>query len=120
MKILIQILIYTIVVEHFYFFILESFLWTKKRTRKIFGLKDLEFAKETKVLAANQGIYNSFLAIGLLVSSIVQNQFFVHLFLGFVLVAGIFGALTTRKIRLFWVQGFPALLTLLLNYYINK
>lgn len=113
MKLIAQILICLVVIEHFYFFILESFLWTKKRTIKIFGLKSLEFAKETKVLAANQGLYNSFLAVGLLVSFIVDNVFFTKLFLSFVLVAGIYGAYSTKNIRLFWVQGLPALLAII-------
>lgn len=117
MKVLIQLLIYLVILEHFYFFILESFLWTKKRTRKIFGLKSLEFAKETKVLAANQGLYNSFLAVGLLISSILEDQFFIQIFLGFVLIAGIVGALTTKNIRLFFVQGLPALIALILIYF---
>ena len=116
MEFLIQLLIYIIVLEHFYFFILESFLWTNNRTRKIFGLKSLEFAQETKVLAANQGLYNSFLAVGLLISSFKEDSFYIQLFLCFVFTAGIIGALTTKKIRLFLVQGLPALITIALIY----
>lgn len=116
METFITILIAIIVLEHFYFFILESFLWTKKRTIKIFGLKNLDFAKETKVLAANQGLYNFFIAVGLLVSFLDNDWFYIRLFLGFVLIAGIIGALTTKNIRLFWFQGFPALLTFILIY----
>ena len=114
METVLNILISIIILEHLYFMVLESFLWTKKRTRKIFGLKSLEFAEETKVLAANQGLYNAFLAVGLLLSFYKSDTFYIAMFLSFVLVAGIIGTITTKNIRLFWVQGFPALLSLCL------
>ena len=82
----------------------------------MFRLKSLDFARETKVLAANQGLYNSFLSLGLLVSFIGNNLFYIQLFLAFVLIAGIVGSLTTKNIRLFLVQGLPALLALILIY----
>ena len=63
---IISILIILIAIEHAYFLILEMFLWTKPKGIKTFGLKSKSFAEETKVLAANQGLYNGFLAAGLI------------------------------------------------------
>lgn len=99
--------------EHFYFLLLEMFLWTKPRTRKIFGIRDEKLAEDTKVLAANQGLYNGFLVAGLVISLIQKDQDLSILFLSFVIVAGIYGAYSTKKIRLFVVQGIPAILALL-------
>ena len=62
MNTLIIILIVFVALEHIYFLVLEMFLWTKPKGIKTFGLKSKEFAEETKVLAANQGLYNGFLA----------------------------------------------------------
>ena len=101
---------------HCYIVVLEMFLWTKP-----FGLKTFrmtaEKAKDTAVLAANQGLYNGFLAAGLLWSLIhhqpdfaVQLKFF---FLGCVLVAGIYGAITVGK-KILYVQAIPALIALIL------
>jgi len=67
-KIFVVTFIIIIIILHFYFLILEMFLWTRPKTRKAFGIKDEAFAMETKVLAANQGLYNGFLAAGLLFS----------------------------------------------------
>lgn len=110
MEFIIHTIIFIIVIEHVSFFVLESFLWTKKRTVKIFGLKSLEFAKETKVLAANQGVYNLFLAIGLFVSHFEKDMFYTKLFLAFIIVAGIVGYATTKRITIFWIQALPAIL----------
>ena len=100
--------------EHVYFLVLEMFLWLQPKTRKIFGIRTEALAKETQVLAANQGLYNGFLAVGLLASVFFEDQRMTILFLSFVLVAGVYGAYSTKKIRLFYVQGLPALLTLIL------
>ena len=112
MSYIIIVLIAFVALEHLYFLILEMFLWTKPRTIKIFGLRDKQLAEETKVLAANQGLYNGFLAAGLIISIIKENQDLSMLFLVFVIVAGIYGAYSTKKIKLFLVQGVPAILTL--------
>ena len=64
------ILVAFVAVEHIYFLILEMFLWTTKKGIKTFGLESMEFAEKTKVLAANQGLYNGFLAAGLIFSLI--------------------------------------------------
>lgn len=107
-------LILFVALEHFYFLILEMFLWTKPKTIKIFGLKSKELAEETKVLAANQGLYNGFLSAGLVISVIKNDLTLSSIFLSFVIVAGIYGAYSTKKIRLFYVQGVPAAITLAL------
>ena len=60
MTIAITFLVALVALEHFYFLVLEMFLWTKPKGIKTFGLKSKEFAEETKVLAANQGLYNGF------------------------------------------------------------
>jgi putative membrane protein len=88
------------------------FLWTKPRTIKIFGIRDQQLAEDTKVLAANQGLYNGFLSAGLVISLILEDTTMSIVFLSFVIVAGIYGAYSTKKLRLFLVQGVPAILAL--------
>lgn len=116
MKYVIIGIILFVAIEHIYFLILEMFLWTKPKTIKIFGLKDKQFAEETKVLAANQGLYNGFLSAGLIISLVYQEINVSILFLSFVVIAGLFGSYSTKNIRLFFVQGLPALLGLLLIF----
>lgn len=109
-----NIVIALIALLHLWFLVLEMFLWTQPSGRSAFGLT-AEFAEQTKTLAANQGLYNGFLAAGLvwglyLGSAGADVKVF---FLGCVLVAGIFGGLTAaRKILLF--QAAPAAIGLLL------
>ncbi len=80
MEYIVLILIGLVAFEHCYFLILEMFLWTKPKTRKIFGIRNQQLAEETKVLAANQGLYNGFLAAGLLLSLILEDKKYEHLF----------------------------------------
>lgn len=96
---------------HIYFMILEMFLWAKPKGLKAFGLKK-EFAEESKVLAANQGLYNGFLAAGLIYAIIQHDMSFAIFFLACVVVAGIYGAYSTKKIKLFYIQSIPALIGL--------
>ncbi|WP_347922980.1 DUF1304 domain-containing protein [Pontimicrobium sp. SW4] len=112
MDTLIIVLICIVAIEHIYFLILEMFLWAKPKGIKTFGLKSKEFAEDTKVLAANQGLYNGFLAAGLIYSLIVDNMSTSILFLIFVTIAGIYGSYSTKNIRLFFVQSIPAILAL--------
>lgn len=114
MKLLTTILILFVAFEHFYFLILEMFLWTKPQGIKTFGLKNKEFAEDTKVLAANQGLYNGILVAGIIYSLIINATNFLIFFLISIVIAGIYGAYSTRKIRLFYVQSIPALLALVL------
>ncbi|AHG22120.1 membrane protein [Chania multitudinisentens RB-25] len=105
------ILVGLVAVLHIYIFVLEVFLWQKPVGRRAFGTT-AEFAAATHVLAANQGVYNGFLAVGLLWGALRHDMAIQLFFLGCVLVAGIFGGLTaSRKILL--VQALPALLAIL-------
>ncbi len=114
MTTLITVLIAFVAFEHFYFLVLEMFLWTKPKGIKTFGLKSKEFAEETKVLAANQGLYNGFLSAGLIWSLFIKDLNISVFFLSCVIVAGVYGAYSTKKIRLFYIQAIPAILALLL------
>jgi len=93
---------------HVYFLVLEMFLWTKPAGRKAFGLS-AERAESTKVMAANQGLYNGFLAAGLLWGIYLgaAGTSVKLFFLGCVLIAGVFGAVTVSR-KIFFVQGLPA------------
>ena len=97
---------------HTYFLVLEMFLWTKPKGIKTFGLKSKEFAEETQVLAANQGLYNGFLAAGLIWSILSKNTEVAIFFLSCVIIAGIYGAYSTKKIKLFYIQSVPAIIGL--------
>jgi len=112
MNTLTLILVCIVAIEHFYFLVLEMFLWTTKKGIKTFGLKSKEFAEETKVLAANQGLYNGFLASELLFGLWQNNESFVIFFLICVTIAGIYGSYSTKKIKLFYVQSIPAIIAL--------
>ena len=109
-----EIVIALIAVLHIYILVLEMFLWDKPSGRKAFGLT-VEQARATKVMAANQGLYNGFLAAGLIWGLIaVQDGTAIKLFfLSCVLVAGVFGALTASR-KILFVQALPAALGLLL------
>lgn len=106
-----------VALEHLYFLYLEMFAWTTPRVQRIFGTTP-DFAQASKGLAANQGLYNGFLAAGLL-WSIVHPNMTTGLQLGFffllcVIVAAIFGSLTAKR-SILWIQGGPALIALLLS-----
>lgn len=114
MNLLLTILIVFVAIEHLYFLVLEMFLWTTPKGIKTFGLESKEFAEKTKVLAANQGLYNGFLAAGLIWSIIAKNTEIAIFFLVCVTIAGIYGAYSTKKIRLFYIQAIPAIIAILL------
>ena len=114
MSILAKILIALIALEHIYFLVLEMFLWTKPRTRAAFGMS-AEQAEQSKVLAANQGLYNGFLAAGLIWSLLAPAAYAMPLalfFLGCVLIAGLYGGATANK-RIWYVQALPAAIALI-------
>jgi len=115
MDILAKILVGLIALEHIYILVLEMFLWTKPRTMKIFGM-NADLAEKTKALAANQGLYNGFLAAGLLWGLFHNNLavgFQIQVFfLLCVIVAGIYGGITVKKSIIF-VQALPALIALI-------
>jgi len=98
---------------HAYFLVLEMFLWTAPRTRAAFGTT-AEFATASKALAANQGLYNGFLAAGLVYGMIADDPvgFAMRVFfLVCVIVAGLYGAATASR-RILLVQALPGALAL--------
>ena len=99
---------------HVYILVLEMFWWDKPRGLKAFGTTP-EFAAQSKVLAANQGLYNGFLAAGLFWGVAMGDAGFSIkvFFLACILVAGIYGAATANK-RILFVQALPAAIGLVL------
>ena len=99
---------------HVWFLVLEMFLWDKPSGRRAFGLT-ADFAAQSKVLAANQGLYNGFLAAGLFWGLwLGHNGTDIKLFfLGCVLIAGLFGGLTASR-KILAIQALPALIGLIL------
>ena len=114
MTIIADIVVGLVAALHIYFLILEMFLWDKPVGLRVFG-HTRESAKASKVLAMNQGLYNGFLAAGLVwgLSLGAAGESVKIFFLACVLVAGVFGGLTaSRKILL--VQALPAAIGLIL------
>ena len=111
-----QSVIALVALLHLYFLWLEMFAWTT-RGPKVFKNFPSDLFEPTKNMAANQGLYNGFLAAGLiwgLLISDAQWAMYVSLFfLGCVLVAGLYGAVSVSR-RIFYVQGLPALIGILL------
>ena len=98
---------------HVYIVVLEMALWDTPRGRAAFGTSR-ELAAQTKVLAANQGLYNGFLVAGLVVALVgpEQHRFaFAAFTLACIVVAGVFGAVPASR-RILWVQALPAVLAL--------
>ncbi|TNE29062.1 MAG: DUF1304 domain-containing protein [Bacteroidetes bacterium] len=110
-----RILIGAIAAFHLYILYFEMFAWETKGP-KIFRQFPKELFPKTKAMAANQGLYNGFLAAGLIWSLLISNPVMrlevSVFFLSCVLVAGIYGALTASK-KILYVQGIPALLALI-------
>ena len=117
MKVLESILIALVALLHVYFLVLEMFFWNKPAGLKAFNLQP-DFAEKTKSLAANQGLYNGFIALGLLWSLVEDDLSTAHTLsvylLSCVVVAGIYGWYSTGKAKIVFVQALPALLALLL------
>ena len=105
-----NVLVGLVVLIHLYIVVLEMVLWDKPFGRKVFGSTP-EFAAASKVLAANQGLYNGFLAAGLIwgLSMGAAGQPVQLFFLGCVIVAGLYGAATVG-IKILFVQAVPAAL----------
>ena len=110
MSLLANVLVAFVAFLHLMFLVLEMFLWTKPFGRRTFGLTK-ELAEASKSLAMNQGLYNGFLAAGL-IWGLVANSIDVKVFfLVCVIVAGVFGAFTAKRTILF-VQALPGALAL--------
>jgi putative membrane protein len=114
MQIISTIAVALIALLHVYIMILEMFLWNTPKGRKVFGLSP-EFAAASRVLAANQGLYNGFLAAGLVWGLILgpAGYSIKMFFLACIVVAGIFGALTSSK-KILYVQAIPGFVALIL------
>ena len=114
MSTLANIIIAVVAVLHVGFLVLEMFLWNHPFGRKRFDMTP-EYSQASASLAANQGLYNGFLAAGL-VWGLVSGEFSIKLFfLICVVVAGVFGGLTARR-TILYIQALPALLALVLLY----
>jgi putative membrane protein len=99
---------------HVYFLVLEMFLWDKPRGLRTFGITP-EFASASKSLAANQGLYNGFLAAGLVWGLLLgaSGDSIKIFFLACIVIAGAFGAATVNR-RILWVQALPGTIALAL------
>ena len=109
-----NIVIALVALIHVYILVLEMFLWTTPTGRKAFGLTP-EFAQASKVLAANQGLYNGFLAAGLIWGLVLgaAGAPVKIFFLACVLVAGLYGAATASR-KILFIQALPAAIGLAL------
>ncbi|MBT7071620.1 MAG: DUF1304 domain-containing protein [Anaerolineae bacterium] len=114
MTIITNILITIVALQHIAFLVLEMFLWDKPIGRLVFGLTK-EAATISKTLAANQGLYNGFLAAGLIwgLSLGAEGTNIIIFFLSCILLAGIFGGMTVSP-KIFLIQALPALIALVL------
>lgn len=106
-----NVLIAIVAALHFGFLYLEMFLWDKPAGRRVFRTSE-EVARQSKTLAMNQGLYNGFLAAGLVWSLFADDATKIF-FLSCVVIAGVFGALTVSR-RIFLVQALPAIIALIL------
>lgn len=113
MSIIAAVLVVIVAALHVWFLVLEMILWRRPIGLRTFGMTATQ-AETTAVLAANQGLYNGFLAAGLVVGLIAAEPtafYFRLFFLGCVIVAGVFGAATVSR-RILFVQAGPALVAL--------
>lgn len=116
METLKMILVLLVAIEHLYILWLEMFAWETQGKKAFRGSLPDEMFKPTKTLAANQGLYNGFLAAGLIWSLLIEDhhwKFYVAIFfLGCVIVAGIYGAITASR-KIFFIQALPAIIALI-------
>ena len=115
MELAADILIGLVALLHLLFLVLEMFLWSKPMGRRVFGL-NREYAEQSATLAANQGLYNGFLAAGLVWGLVVggpEGGNIKVFFLVCVVVAGVFGAVTVKR-SILWIQALPAAVALAL------
>lgn len=110
------VLVVLVALLHVYFLVLEMFLWRTPYGRRVFGMTP-EAADSTAVMAGNQGLYNGFLAAGLLWAAagygVVAGRPLLTFFLACVVVAGLYGALTASR-KILFVQALPGALALVL------
>ncbi len=120
MTTLATILIAIIALEHLYILYMEMFAWTTLGKKTFKGALDSALFEPTKALAANQGLYNGFLAAGLLWSLMIDDETWrwniAIFFLSCVSIAGIYGAISASK-KIFYMQALPALIALAIVLY---
>ena len=118
MELVLVILKAIIVIEHLYILWFEMFAW-ETIGKKTFKSLPADLFPKTKGLAANQGLYNGFLAAGLAWTFFIENSYWQHnisiFFLLCIVIAGIYGALSAAK-KIFFVQALPAILALILIF----
>jgi len=109
-----------VALQHLLFLVLEMFLWNRPAGRRLFGM-DREFARRTAALAANQGLYNGFLAAGLAWGLLAGvDGVHIRIFcLACVVTAGVFGAITVRH-TILWIQAAPGAIALALVFLSGK
>ncbi len=116
MRLLADTAVLAVAILHIAFMALEMILWSKPVGQKILRLKP-DYASVTRTLAANQGLYNGFIAAGL-IWSLLTDQFGYNLqvfFLACVIVAGVFGGITTSRL-IIWAQALPGIIALILVF----
>jgi len=111
-----KILIALVAVAHLYFLWMEMFAWQTSGKKAFKDVIPDEMFMKTKVMAANQGLYNGFLAAGLIwtlfIKDVIWSENISLFFLGCVIIAGIYGAITISK-KIFFIQSIPALIAVL-------
>lgn len=116
MQLAANIMIAIVAIEHLYILWLEMFVWTTKG-RKVFRTIPADMFEKTKIMAANQGLYNGFLAAGLIWSLLIRDTawhyYVAAFFLTCVIIAGIYGGMSVHR-SIFIKQGIPAMIALLL------
>jgi len=116
MEIISKILVAMVALEHLYILYMEMFAWETLGKKAFKGSLPDEMFKPTKKLAANQGLYNGFLSAGLIWSFFICDSIWAKnvaiFFLGCIIAAGIYGALSASK-KIFFVQALPAIIALL-------
>jgi putative membrane protein len=119
MQLLLQIFIGLIALQHIYILWLEMFAWETKGKKVFKGALAPELFKPTKTMAANQGLYNGFLAGGLIwslfINDLLWQQNVALFFLSCVAIAGIYGAFTASR-KIFFVQAMPALMAIVILF----
>ena len=121
MSILAYILTTLVALEHFYIMYLEMFALNSPKARKIFNL-DEQTASNPKIqlLFANQGLYNGFLAAGLIFSLCFPQSTVTYFFLSCVILAAVYGAISAKNKGILMKQGLPAVLALVANIIFTK
>lgn len=115
MSLLAQLGVAFVALSHIGFLVLEMFLWDTSKGRKIFAQTEQQ-SRDSKALAANQGLYNGFLAAGLIWGLVAVKVDVIVFFLACVIIAGVFGAMTAKRSILF-IQALPAAVAMALVLY---